>query len=439
MPVSRSVSSPVSSSQVPVTVWLSYALARGITARHRREALARYREPGALGRALLQSLGSALSLQCPAPVSEPGDPAGGPPAEAWSKAQLGALRAASSSTAFEAALAWQQAGPARYLIGLDDPRYPQSLLATDDPPPLLYLRGDLTSLTGPQVAIVGSRQATGPALAQAHGLAAALADAGIGVVSGLARGIDAAAHRGALDGGGGTVAVQATAPDRIYPAAHRELATAITHGGSLLTEFPVGSVLRPGCFPRRNRLISGLTLGVVVVEASLRSGSLITARHAAAQGREVMAMPGSVANPQVRGCHELLRQGATLVESVDDVLLALQPALQRSLDLDAAGTTVAGSERKAAASEALHAYVDDPDAATLLACMGFDAMSIDALVDRSGLPVARVARALTRLELDTAVAGVAGARYQRRGGTIVPPHEHMTSRQDLSNDANRTR
>lgn len=404
----------------PHTVWLSYALARGITARHRREALARYGHARALGAALHGLLHPPLL----APVDSP--------ASFWPASLARALRAAAASDAFKAALDWQQAGPRRYLIGLDHQHYPASLLATSDPPPLLYLRGNLASLSGPQVAIVGSRQATGPALVQAQRLAAALAAAGIGVVSGLARGIDAAAHRGVLEEHGHTVAVQATAPNRVYPSAHRELAAAIEQTGLLLTEFPLGSVLRPGCFPRRNRLISGLALGVIVVEASVRSGSLITARHAADQGREVMAMPGSVANPQVRGCHELLRQGATLVESVDDVLQALQPSLCRWLahppaskpgDQPVVASPARQTQPLSDTRAPVHAAAPDvateatpevtPDAAILLDCLGFDALSVDALVHRSGLSVTRVMCALTWLELAAQVQTVAGARYQR--------------------------
>ena len=215
------------------------------------------------------------------------------------------------------------AGPARSLLTVDDPHYPVQLAAVPGMPAALFVQGDPSVLARPQVAIVGSRAATAAGCETAFGFAARLAAHGFAITSGLATGIDAAAHRGALAAGGVTIAVCGTGLDRVYPTGHDRLAEEIAAAGALVSEFPTGTPPAPHNFPRRNRLMSGLARGVLVVEAAARSGSLITARLAGEQGREVMAVPGSIHNPLARGCHRLIKDGAALVETVDDVLSAL--------------------------------------------------------------------------------------------------------------------
>ncbi len=225
----------------------------------------------------------------------------------------------------EQALAWSE-GPGHRLLTLADDDYPPRLLDIADPPPLLFVNGDVAALSEPALAIVGSRNATIGGRDNAVAFAHALADHGFVIASGLAVGIDAAAHEGALRGvGGRTVAVLGTGIDRCYPAANQSLARRIPASGALLSEFPPGTRPMRGNFPRRNRLIAGLSIGVLVVEAARESGSLITARLAADHGREVFAVPGSIHSPQSRGCHQLIRDGARLVESVDDILSELRP------------------------------------------------------------------------------------------------------------------
>jgi DNA processing protein len=224
--------------------------------------------------------------------------------------------------AIQASLAWSEQ-PGCRLLTLIDRDYPERLLQTADPPPVLWAQGRVDRLARPTLAIVGSRAATRGGIADAQAFAHCLGERGLTIVSGLALGIDAAAHRGALDTPGGTVAVLGTGTDRIYPRQQAGLAARIAEQGLLLSELPPGTEPRPGAFPRRNRLIAGLSLGVLVVEAALRSGSLITARLAADIGRDVFAMPGSIHSPTARGCHELIRQGARLVESADDILAEL--------------------------------------------------------------------------------------------------------------------
>jgi len=214
---------------------------------------------------------------------------------------------------------------ARHILTLHDPAYPALLKEIADPPPLLFVRGDPAVLSRPQLGIVGSRNPTPGGRSLAEDFARSLSRCGLVVTSGMALGIDAAGHRGALRGGGTTLAVAGTGPDRIYPARHRDLARAIVEQGAIISEFAPGTPALPSNFPRRNRIISGLSLGVLVVEAACRSGSLITARLAAEQGREVFALPGSIHNPLARGCHHLIRQGAKLVEDIEDIVEELGP------------------------------------------------------------------------------------------------------------------
>jgi DNA processing protein len=313
----------------------------------------------------------------------------------------------------EQALAWQSQSPRHHIIALHDKHYPTALLATQNAPPVLYAMGNIGILNTPCVAIVGARKASHAALEHAHQIAAELTTAGITVVSGLALGVDAAAHRGSLSSTGFTIAVSATEPTAVYPKSHKALAAQIQHTGVLVTEFALGSQLQPYCFPRRNRIISGLSMGVLVVEAALPSGTLTTAQHALRQGREVMAMPGSINNPLTKGCHDLIKSGAQLVESVEDVLRCLGPELSRhlvdELPADAPQSPPPGLP---------DTKYSDPHALTVLNCMGFDAASVDTLIQRSGLDAAVVASTLTSLELAGVILCEHGGRFVRHNAVM---------------------
>lgn len=289
-------------------------------------------------------------------------------------------------------------------IPLGHPDYPPQLLAIPDPPPLLYLQGDPTSLTAPAIAIVGSRGPTPAGRDTAREFARRLAAAGLVVTSGLAAGIDAAAHRGALQAGGRTVAVCGTGLDLTYPAHHRALAAEIAAAGALVSEFPPGTPPLPAHFPRRNRIISGLSLGVLVVEARHRSGSLITARLAAEQGREVFALPGSVHNPLARGCHRLIRDGARLVETPEEVLAGLQHDLFAALP---------GMPTQAPAATAISGGPLDTAGKILLNACGFEPVGVDTLVARTGMTAAAVASTLVLLELRGEIESSAGGLFCR--------------------------
>lgn len=288
--------------------------------------------------------------------------------------------------------------PGNRILSLIAPDYPPLLREIPDPPPLLFAHGDCARLQEPQLAIVGSRNPTPGGRDTAAAFAQHLAGVGLTITSGLALGIDAAAHEGALQAGGGTVAVMGTGPDRIYPARNRELAHHIAEaGGVLVTEFPVGVPPQPENFPRRNRIISGLSLGTVVVEAAVRSGSLTTARHALDQGREVFAIPGSIHNPLARGCHLLIRQGAKLVETAQDIL--------EDLRIDAAPLPAPTRPPQPGNLSVEHMQ--------LLDSMGFDDISVDELTSRCGLTAAAVSSMLLILELEGRVISRAGGHYVR--------------------------
>jgi DNA processing protein len=299
--------------------------------------------------------------------------------------------------ALEATRAWL-ADPAHEIIAWDDPDYPRALLDLGYAPPALFYVGRRELLNRPALAIVGSRNATAQGADNARAFAQALSVAGLTIVSGLALGIDAAAHLGALEGDGSTLAVVGTGLDRVYPARNRDLAHRIAAQGGLLSEFPPGTPPREKNFPRRNRLISGLARGVLVVEAALSSGSLITARYAGDQGREVFAIPGSIHSPLSKGCHKLIREGAKLVETAQDILEEL-------------GLGVA----QVAAATSAPSTATDVEAA-LLAALGGDCVGVDALAARTGLPSDVVTAALTGLELSGQAAAVAGGLWQRRQG-----------------------
>lgn len=288
-----------------------------------------------------------------------------------------------------------------HAITLQDARYPTLLHQIPDPPPVLFVRGDPCRLAAMQLAIVGSRNPSASGERTAVEFGSQLAHTGLTITSGLAVGIDAAAHRGALAGGGRTIAVTGTGLDQVYPARHRALANEIAACGALVSEFPPGTPPRRENFPRRNRLISALSLGTLVVEAAVQSGSLITARQAAEQGREVFAIPGSIHNPLARGCHALLRQGAKLVETVADVLEELHPLP----DLKKAAPTASYPQARAA--------TDHHEFGSLLNYIGFEPTAVDTLVERSGLTADQVSSMLVVLELHGLVASAPGGLYTR--------------------------
>jgi DNA processing protein len=304
--------------------------------------------------------------------------------------------------------------PGHHFIPFGSPRYPPLLAQLRDPPAALLVRGDPDVLGLPQLSIVGSRNPTSGGLDDARCFAAHLASAGLAVTSGLAIGIDAAAHRGALAAGGRTVAVCGTGLDIDYPRANAGLAAEIASSGALVSEFPLGTPATRGNFPRRNRIISGLSLGTLVVEAAVRSGSLITARLAAEQGREVFALPGSIHNPLARGCHRLIRDGAKLVETADDIFAELGPlaaALAGKPGVDRPGPA------KIAETTALSSPALDKGYEILLDALGFEPASVDVLIARTGLKADEVASMLLILELEARIDAWPGGLYARRRGS----------------------
>lgn len=288
-----------------------------------------------------------------------------------------------------AALEWI-AQPGNSVLTLADAEFPPQLLQISDPPVLLYLRGDTRLLSAPSLAIVGSRNATQPGVANAEAFARAFSEAGLAIVSGLALGIDAAAHRGGLTARGSTIAVLGCGADIVYPRGNAPLHAQIAARGAIVSEFPLGTPPLRENFPRRNRLISGLARGCLVVEAALASGSLITARLAAEQGREVFAIPGSIHSPLTRGCHSLIKQGAKLAESAQDVLEELGIA-----------TVSVALPNSSGASDGILRHI------------GFDPCSVDTLVQRSGLTAEAISAMLLALELEGKVSGLPGGLYQR--------------------------
>lgn len=303
----------------------------------------------------------------------------------------------------QATLQWlseASTGPRR-LVPLGDPDYPPLLLQTADPPLMLYVQGDVCLLRAPGVGVVGSRNPTPQGKENARAFASHLSEAGWTIVSGMALGIDGAAHEGALCGTGRTVAVVGTGLDRVYPRRHLELARRIAELGAIVSEYSIGTPPLPPNFPMRNRIIAGLTRGTLVVEAALQSGSLITARLASEMGREVFAIPGSIHSPQSRGCHALIKQGAKLVESGEDVLEELPPLPTLQQATRAAETTGQGNDPV------------DPTHDPLLEALGYEAVSLDALVARTGWPAPELNARLLELELTGVVARLPGQLFQR--------------------------
>lgn len=356
--------------------WLQLTLTPGLGAATIRELLSQFGLPEnvlATKRAELARFASAEALQ--------------------------ALGSDAVAKSVERALAWLER-PGHWVVTLSDPSYPRLLLEIPDPPPLLYCRGRTELLNRPALAVVGSRNATAQGANNAEQFARSFSSAGLTIVSGLAQGVDAAAHRGGLAAEGSTIAVLGTGVDNPYPLANAALAADIAARGLLISEFALGTKAFAYNFPRRNRMISGLAQGCLVVEAALASGSLITARSAAEQGREVFAVPGSIHSPLSKGCHALIKAGAKLVESAEDVLSELA-TFRRS--------GFASTRSPAAVPTGSPGGADEP----LLACMGFDPVDVDSICARAGLPAERVSADLLRLELDGRVAVLPGGLYQR--------------------------
>jgi DNA processing protein len=352
-------------SQADTLAWLGLTLVPGVSWRMQHALLAAFGSPHAVAAAAMGDLRAVVDERAAAALAKGADQA-----------------------LVEASMAWLSCA-GHHLVTLADEDYPRALLEAGQAPCALYAQGRRELLNVPAFAIVGSRNATPQALRDAQAFARALSDAGLCVVSGLALGIDAAAHRGGLEGRSSSIAVMGTGPDRVYPAANRKLAREIAQTGCVLTEFPVGTAATAPNFPRRNRLISGLSRGVLVVEAAMQSGSLITARCAADQGRDVFAVPGSIHSALSKGCHALIRDGAKLVESAEDILVELG---------------MGRPEEKAKASAPHH---------PLLQLMGFAPISFDQMVERTGLSASELSSRLSHLEIEGRIEALAGGWFQR--------------------------
>lgn len=354
-------------SDASLKAWLALSLTRGLGGEGARRLLKEFGSPEAVLAASPGSLKSFVKADVTAEISKGiGDDALAP------------------------ALDWLQDGN-NHVVTLADGDYPQALLNIPDPPLLLYVKGRLDLLNGSSLAIVGSRNATPQGIHNAEAFARSLSDANLCIVSGMAHGIDAAAHRGALQGQGSSIAVVGTGLDKVYPAANRDLAHALAARGTLISEFPLGTPPLAANFPRRNRLISGMSIGCLVVEANMQSGSLITARLALEQGRDVFAIPGSIHAPQSKGCHALIKQGAKLVETAQDVLDEL------------CGQVIPPAQKEKPQGED----------SGLLDHLGFDPVDLDTLVARCGLTMAELSAMLLTLELEGRISALPGGQYQR--------------------------
>jgi DNA processing protein len=347
--------------------WLALSLTRGLGGESARRLLKEFGSPEAVFTASVSSLRSIVKSDVAAGINK-----------------------GTTDDAIASALAWLEDSN-NHIVTLADSDYPQALLNIPDPPLLLYVKGRLDLLNRSALAVVGSRNATPQGMNNAEAFAKSLSDAGLCIISGMAHGIDSAAHRGALRGQGSSIAVVGTGLDKVYPAANRDLAHALAQQGTLVSEFPLGTPPLAGNFPRRNRIISGMSVGCLVVEASLQSGSLITARLALEQGRDVFAIPGSIHAPQSKGCHALLKQGAKLVETAQDILEELGSMLM-------------------APAQAADSKGSD---AALFEHLGFDPVDVDTLSGRSGLTVSQLSAMLLTLELSGRVCVLPGGLYQR--------------------------
>ncbi|OGS97155.1 MAG: DNA protecting protein DprA [Gallionellales bacterium RIFCSPLOWO2_02_FULL_57_47] len=357
---------------VSLEAWLALSLTRGLGGEGARQLLKEFGSPEAVIAASTSSLKSVVKPEVAAEIGK-----------------------GYANEAIAPTLAWLEDSN-NHIVTLADSDYPQALLNIPDPPLLLYVKGRLDLLNHSALAMVGSRNATPQGIVNAEAFAKSFSAAGLCIISGMAHGIDAAAHRGALRGQGSSIAVIGTGLDKVYPAANRDLAHALAQQGALISEFPLGTPPLPANFPRRNRIISGMSLGCLVVEASLQSGSLITARLALEQGRDVFAVPGSIHAPQSKGCHALLKQGAKLVESAQDILEELGGLLiTPSLNSVTQGIDIQGTDY------------------ALLEHLGFDPVDVETLRVRSGLTIAELSAMLLTLELSGHVSTIPGGLYQR--------------------------
>ena len=384
MPASAVPSVPIAPPVPPLDAdelgaWLHLLLSPGVGREAARRLLARLGTPQAVLDAPIEALGECVDAPTALALTRPPD---------------------GHDQRLAATLSWLGGGPARRVMVLGDADYPAPLLHAADPPLLLYLQGRAELLHQRALAIVGSRRPSAQGRDNARRFAAALAAQGWTIISGLAAGVDGAAHEGALAAGGNTIAVIGTGIDRVYPASHKALAHRITEAGLLVSELALGTPPLAHNFPQRNRIIAGLSQGTLVVEAALRSGSLITARLASEAGREVMAIPGSILSPQSAGCHALIRQGAALVDSPEQVLEelgALPPLPNR------AAATATGERTAVATPEDI-----------VLRALGHDPLSLDALIDRCGWSAPALSAHLLTLELDGLVARLPGGLSPRR-------------------------
>ncbi|MEK6356117.1 MAG: DNA-processing protein DprA [Burkholderia cenocepacia] len=408
--------SPQALTPAALRAWLQLAHAPGLSPAVLQVLLAAFGSPEALLRAPDEAIAAVTS------------PAA---AQAVRASERGDL-----DTRADAVLAWLD-GPGNVLVTLSDPAYPPRLRDLHDPPPLLYVKGRLDLLHARGLAVVGSRHATPQGLADATHFAHVLSDAGLTIVSGLALGIDGAAHRGGLDGRSGTVAVIATGADLVYPARHRALAHEIAAHGAIVSERPLGTPARAAHFPQRNRLIAALAIGALVVEAAPRSGSLITARLANELGRDVFAMPGSIHAPLAQGCHALIRDGAKLTAAPLDVLEEYglgEPAARGAMragnqgpnadeirEPEAAGIAQAGRPAATTAPASIEAAPPGtPSEQAVLTALGYGPVTYEWLAEHSGLSDDVLHGALLALELAGRVASVAGGRFARLDAAPTP-------------------
>ena len=316
------------------------------------------------------------------------------------------------------------AAPGHHLVAITDALYPPLLRRIDDAPPLLLVNGRKEVLVQPQLAIVGSRNVTAGGREHAREFADSLSRAGFVITSGLALGVDGEAHAAAIQAGGLTIAVGGTGPDQVYPARHRQLAHQIVDNGAVISSYAPGVGPRSGHFPARNRIISGMSLGVLVVEAGIQSGSLITARLAAEQGREVFAIPGSIRNPMARGCHRLIRQGARLVETAEEIIEELRPLSEQLAEslrglIQQTATEplkpVGSGASQSDVNSSSPALLQDAQSRQLLEAVGFDPTPIDVIIERTQMSTQTVSSMLLMLELEGHVNAHAGGRYSRSG------------------------
>lgn len=360
-----------------LTSWLNLTLPPGIGPRTQQQLLRAFGQPKAVFTAGLSAVAGVVGIKA-------------------AQSLFDGLQNTAQQTLVTQTLAWPRVA-GHHIVTLADAEYPQRLLESNDPPCLLYVIGDPRYLNLPAIGVVGSRNATPQGIENALAFSRALADAGFTIISGLALGIDAAAHEGALrsDTASGTLAIIGTGIDRVYPASNRKLAHLITGKGCIISEFPLGTAATASNFPRRNRLIAGLSQACLVVEAAPASGSLITARLAGELGRDLFAIPGSIHAPQYKGCHALIKQGAKLVECAQDILEELSPRHANP----ATSPSTADAPR--------------PEHRVLLQAIGHDPCTLDQIINRSGLTADVVLAMLTELSLDGSVTNLPGGRYQR--------------------------